>query len=66
MCDICRTAKRFPSVYHSLEFLANQIALTAVPPCVDGLIGELVGIEFKVDKVAEADWERANHGSSEA
>lgn len=66
MCDICRTAKRFPSVYHSLEFLAVQMKVHGeLPSCVDLLIGELVGIKATdVDRKMEADWEQANHGQT--
>lgn len=68
MCDICDTAKRFPSTRHSLEFLAqNMFNGPTPPPCVDKLIGELVGVDFEfetVDRKLEADWEQANHGTS--
>lgn len=70
MCDICTTAKRFPSTQHSLEFLGSQIValLPKDPPsCVESLIGELVGVpDIEVDKEFERDWERANHGASQA
>jgi hypothetical protein len=62
MCDICRTARRLPSPREALHFLAGTMLATSTPECVDALIGELAGVPApKVDRRAEADWERANH-----
>lgn len=67
MCDICTTARRFPSVYHSLEFIAVQMrTLDQMPPCVDELVGSLAGQPAPtIDKKTEADWERAIHGQED-
>lgn len=66
MCDICKTAKRFPSPLQAMAYLGDQFrSSSAIPSCVDDLIGELAGVpKTKVDRNAESDWEKANHGTT--
>jgi uncharacterized membrane protein YraQ (UPF0718 family) len=65
MCDICKTAKRLPSTREALHYLAGTMLAHSTPVCVDTLIGELAGVPApKVDRKAEADWERANHDTT--
>ena len=57
MCDICDKARKLPKA-KALEAVAQAMQKRGFPPCLDRLVGELVGEpEPKVDRAAEQAWE---------
>lgn len=60
MCQICDTAKDL-SVDEALKFIGWKSVDGVLPPCVDRLIGELIGEPApEADRRMERDWTKAN------
>ncbi len=61
MCQICETVKSLGTVDEALKYIAWKSIDGLLPPCVDKLVGELIGEpEPQVDKKGESDWSKAN------
>lgn len=61
MCQICETVRSLKSLDEALKYIGWKTCDGKLPPCVDQLIGEMIGEpEPQKDKRIERDWTKAN------